>query len=121
MRESGETGPPSGRVFGPEGLERRRAPRMAPPSSPRISVVGARLLNASPFGMMIESPVAMAPEAILRLRLVIAGDKFDIEARVAECSPLPAHPGAWGVGLEFAQLPQGALDKLRAALGVSTG
>jgi Tfp pilus assembly protein PilZ len=66
--------------------------------------------------MMIESPVAMEHDAILRLRLVIAGDKFDVEARVAECSPLPSRPGAWGVGLEFARLPEVALEKLRAAL-----
>jgi Tfp pilus assembly protein PilZ len=71
--------------------------------------------------MMIESPVAMERDAVLRLRLVVAREKFDVETRVVACAPLPGRPGAWGVGLEFARLPQTTLDKLRAALTLDLG
>ena len=38
-----------------------------------VSVVGARLVNVSPFGMMIESPLPLKSDAVLPFRLVVAG------------------------------------------------
>jgi PilZ domain len=107
---------PGGPAFGPEGLERRRAPRIPIPPSAPLSVVGARLLNASVFGMLIESPVSMERDALLRLRLVIAREKFDVETRVAACTAEAGRPGVFGVGLEFAGLPEKTREKLRALL-----
>lgn len=104
-------------AFGPKGLERRRAERVAldDPGAP-ISVVGARLLNASPFGMMIESPVRLETEAELPLRLVVRGVKTDVVARVAGCVPLPGSRRAYGVGLEFRHIGEAARESLRAVL-----
>ena len=105
-----------GPAFGPEGLERRRAPRIPIPPSAPLFVVGARLLNASAFGMMIESPVAIEPDAILRFRLVIAREKFDVETRVAACSGGRGTKNAFAIGLEFTSLPEGARTRLQGVL-----
>src|SRR5947199_263920 len=40
-----------------------------------VSVVGARLVNISSYGMMIESPVPLEREAVMQFRLVVAGKK----------------------------------------------
>jgi Tfp pilus assembly protein PilZ len=103
--------------FGPKGLERRRAERVALdlPGAP-VSVVGARMLNASPLGMMIESPVRLETEAELPLRLVVRGAKTDVVARVAGCVPLAGARRAYGVGLEFTHIDEAARESLRAVL-----
>lgn len=103
--------------FGPKGLERRRAERVALdyPEAP-IAVIGARLLNASPFGMMIESPVRLDTEAELPLRLVVRGVKTDVVARVAGCVSLSGPRRAYGVGLEFTHISEAARESLRAVL-----
>jgi hypothetical protein len=110
--------------WGPKGLERRRAERvwLDYPGAP-VSVVGARLVNASPYGMMIESPVPMAPEAVLKLRLVVGMDreKCDVEARVAACTPLPGPRRAFGVGLEFKRIDERARARLAEALLLARG
>jgi Tfp pilus assembly protein PilZ len=82
-------------------------------------MVGARLVNATPYGMMIESPVPLEREAILPLRLLIRGEKADIEARVAGIWPLTGGVGAkreFGVGLELTQIEEGARARLEVVL-----
>jgi hypothetical protein len=85
-------------TFGPEGLERRRVERApALPSALAVSVVGARLVNVSRYGMMIESLVPFEKETVLQLRLIVEGEKADVEARVAACTA-----GAAGARRSFA-------------------
>ena len=100
-------------AFGENGLERRRAERvpMNGAGAP-VAVVGARLVNASIYGMLIESPVALEPEAVLPLRLVIQGHKADVEARVAACTPLLGARRAFGVGLELVRIDETARGRL---------
>ena len=110
-------------AFGENGLERRRAERvpMNGAGAP-VAVVGARLINASVYGMLIESPVALEPEAVLPLRLVIQGHKADVEARVAACTPLPGARRTFGVGLEFVRIDEttrGHLDEVVEEHGTS--
>ena len=103
---------------GPQGLERRRSERIPVPSrGGAISVVGARVVNVSGHGMLIESLVPMEREQTMTLRVVVAGEKTDVEARVACCSVL-AHSRrrVYGVGLEFAAFPETAHRRLLAAL-----
>jgi hypothetical protein len=104
-------------AFGPAGLERRRAPRIAVPPGGPASVIGARLVTASPYGMMIESPVPMERDATLRLRMIVARQRVDVEARVAACRRGIAG-GKWvfGVGLEFTSIPEDVRAKLRGVL-----
>ena len=104
-------------AFGEDGLERRRAGRvpMTDAGAP-VVVVGARLINASVYGMLIESPVAFEPETVLPLRLVIRGDKADVRARVAGCSGLPGARRAFGVGLELVQIDEMARGRLEEAV-----
>jgi hypothetical protein len=98
----------------PAGLERRRARRVpVPREGGPVSVVGARLRDVSPYGMMIESPMALTVDAELPFRLVVAGEKADVEARVAVCTPLPGARRAFGVGLEFTRID----EAVRARLG----
>ncbi len=97
----------------PRRLERRRAQRQS--AAAEISVVGARLLNVSRYGMLIESPVPMARDALLRLRLIVCGQPADVEARVAVCTPQPG-ARAYGVGLEFAQIAPADRERLERAL-----
>ena len=104
-------------AFGEDGLERRRAGRvpMTGAGAP-VAVVGARLVNASVYGMLIESPVAFEPETVLPLRLVIRGDKADVRARVAGCSGLPGARRTFGVGLELVQIDERARGRLEEAV-----
>jgi hypothetical protein len=105
--------------FGPKGLERRRGMRTPVDQlAVSVSVVGAKLVNISMYGMMIESPVRLEREAVLSFRLVVAGHKGDIEARVAACT-LGASGQArrYGIGLEFISLPVDLRGRLRKALG----
>jgi hypothetical protein len=100
----------------PRRIERRRAPRLGfAAGGGAISVVGARLLNISRFGMLIESPVSMVPDAVLPMRLVIAGRAADVETRVAACTPQPGLR-AYGVGLEFTRLAEADRTRLEQAL-----
>lgn len=92
--------------LGPGGLERRRAERVPMPATGGVvSVVGARLVNVSPYGMMIESPVALRSDSILPFRLVVAGTRADLEARVVACAPLRGTRRCYGAGLEFSRIP----------------
>jgi len=104
--------------FGPRGLERRRGPRIPIAElEGAVAVVGARLLNVSLYGMMIESPVPLERESVLSLRLVVLGYKSDVEARVAECTlGATAARKRYGVGLEFIDIPAEARERLEKTL-----
>jgi Tfp pilus assembly protein PilZ len=106
---------------GPLGFERRRSERFAlPPRSAAISVVGARLVNVSAHGMLIESMVPMEEDLTLQLRLLISGEKADVEARVARCSMLASgRRRLYGVGLEFTTIPPGVQQRLLAVLAAA--
>lgn len=97
------------------GMERRRAPRVPMPERGVVGIVGGRLVNVSPFGMLIECPLRMEPEAVHRFRLRIATDHTDIEARVAACWP-SAEPNRYQVGLEFVRLQEAIRARLADVL-----
>ena len=105
-------------AFGPRSLDRRRGPRIPIAElEGAVSVVGAKLINVSLYGMMIESPVALEPESVLRLRLVIHGHKSDIEARVAGCTlGATGIRKRFGVGLEFLDIPAESRERLQKTL-----
>ena len=104
---------------GPNGLERRRAPRLEPGElAEPVLVVGSRLVNIGPQGLMLEAPVPLAPESILQLRLVVGGEKTDVDARVCGCVPRPqGRARSWGVGVEFQNMDPAARERLARALG----
>lgn len=97
-------------------IERRRAERIAmkPPANP-VSVVGARILDVSPFGMLIESRVAISPDSVLPFRIVVDGRPSDVSCRVATCRP-DKDQRHFGIGLEFLDLAAEAGDHLREVL-----
>jgi hypothetical protein len=76
-----------------------------------VSVVGAGLVNVSSYGMMIESPVPLEREAVMQFRLVVAGEKTDVDARVAACTPVPG-ARRYAVGLEFVRIAPEAQQRL---------
>jgi PilZ domain-containing protein len=83
----------------------------------RVSVVGARILEVSPFGMVIESRIAIAPDAVLPFRIVVDGRTSDVSCRVATCRPAAgAEQRHFGIGLEFLDLPAESRDHLREAV-----
>lgn len=99
------------------GAERRRVERVPMGASGPVSVVGARLLDVSCYAMRIESPVLLEDGAVLRFRLVVAGEKADVDARVINCV------GNWRgsrrvfeVGLEFEGLSPALRDRLADTL-----
>jgi len=102
----------------PSGFERRRSERFPlPPRGGEIAVVGARLVNVSVHGMLIESMVPMEENSTLQLRMLVAGQKADVEARVACCSTLShGRRRLYGVGLEFTAIPEAAQKRLRELL-----
>jgi hypothetical protein len=97
-------------------IERRRAARIpiTPPAGP-VSVVGARIVDVSPFGMKIESPLAISPDSVIPFRIVVAGRISDVSCRVATCRP-SANQGHYGIGLEFLDLAADAREHLREVL-----
>jgi hypothetical protein len=108
----GTTGPP-------DGLERRSAPRVTPNElAEPVSVIGARLVDISQSGLLLEAPVPLAPDSSLRVRLVVGGVKAELEARVAN-SRRRALAGSrpWGVGVEVADVPADVRARLARALG----
>ena len=107
------------RPTGPEGVERRRAPRLEPGDlAVPVLVVGSRLVNIGPGGLMLEAPVPLSLESSLHLRLVVAGERTDVDARVRGCVARPHGPRhAWAVGVEFVNLAPAARERLARALG----
>jgi hypothetical protein len=75
-----------------------------------VSIVGGLLVNVSPYGMLIESPLPMETEAVHRFRLVIQRAQSDVLARVAAC--WPGDNNRYHIGLEFVNLS----DVVRARL-----
>jgi hypothetical protein len=83
----------------------------ARPGGGAVAVVGAALVNVSSYGMMIESPVPLEMEAVMQFRLVVAGQKTDVDARVAACTPVPGGR-RYAVGLEFVRIAPEAQERL---------
>jgi hypothetical protein len=99
------------------GIEQRRAPRLnVPPTGGPIAVIGARLLNVSSFGVLIEAPLPMTAPDVQPLRLSILGEKHDVEARVIDCRAAADKRRAYHVGLEFLSLSPAAKERLADAL-----
>lgn len=106
------------RSSGPDGVERRRAPRLEPDDlAEPVLVVGSRLVNIGPGGLMLEAPVPLSPESSLHLHLVVAGERTDVDARVRGCVARPRGRRPWGVGVEFENLSPVARERLERALG----
>jgi len=103
---------------GPGGIERRRAPRFGPEElAEPVLVIGSHLVNIGPGGLMMEAPIPLAPESRIHLRLVVGGERADVEARVAACVPRGRGTGrCWGVGVEFTSMPGQARERLAHAL-----
>lgn len=98
-------------------IERRRAERipMNPPTNP-VSVMGARILDVSAFGMRIESPVAISPDSVLPFRIAVGGQTTDVRCRVAACRLSAADANRFGVGLEFLDLDPAFRGRMVEAL-----
>jgi PilZ domain-containing protein len=99
-----------------DGPERRRAERVPMPAGGPVSVVGARLSSVSPFGMKIESPVAIATGSVLQFRLSISGEKANVDARVASCVAGGGERRGYEIGVEFIELSSAVRDRLRDVL-----
>lgn len=98
-------------------VDRRRTTRVPmPPTGGVVSVVGARLLDVCPYGMMIQSPVPMGQDHVLQFRLIVEGVKADVQARVASCRPIDPSRKSFGVGLEFVQIAPETRERLREVL-----
>ncbi len=106
------------RPTGPDGVERRRAPRLEPHElSEPVFVVGSRLVNIGPGGLMLEAPVPLDPGSALHLRLVMGGERAEVDARVRGCAPRPqGQHRVWGVGVQFENLAPAARERLERAL-----
>ena len=101
-------------------LERRQAPRLAPAElAEPVLLVGSRLVNIGPGGLMLEAPVPLAPDSPLQLRLLVGGERTDFCAHVRGCVPRPgSRRTAWSVGVEFDALDTVARERLERALGI---
>jgi hypothetical protein len=99
-------------------MERRLAPRLEPDDLPEpVFVVGSRLVNIGPGGLMLEAPVPLAPDSTLHLCLVLGGERTEVTARVRGCAPRPhGQRRAWGVGVQFENLEPAARERLERAL-----
>lgn len=66
-----------------------------------------RVLNISPTGALIESPVAMVPNSTQVIKLNLDGDELTLEARVCHFrrSEQRQQPQQYLVGLEFLGVP----------------
>jgi hypothetical protein len=104
---------------GPNGVERRRGPRFEPDDlAEPVLVVGSRLVNIGSGGLMLDAPIPLAPESTLHLRLVVGGERADVDATVRECVVRThGRRRSWGVGLQFVKLDAAARARLERALG----
>jgi hypothetical protein len=114
-------------ALGPSGRERRRAERVPMSTGAPVSVVGARLVNLSTHGMLIDSPIPMKPEACLPLRLLVEGKRVDVEARVTACNVILVNVfsesrrwRSFGISFEFKQIPVEGRRRLAGLLGVGS-
>ena len=106
------------RSTGPDGVERRLAPRLRSDDlAEPVFVIGSRLVNIGAGGLMLEAPVPLAPDSTLHLCLVLGGERSEVDARVRGCSPRsPGQGRAWGVGVQFENLEPAARERLERAL-----
>lgn len=106
------------RPTGPDGVERRLAPRLEPDDlSEPVFVVGSGFVNIGPGGLMLEAPVPLAPESTLHLCLVLGGERTQVDARVRGCAPRShGRRRVWGVGVQFENLEPAAGERLERAL-----
>ena len=106
------------RPTGPDGVERRLAPRLEPDDlAEPIFVIGSRLVNIGTGGLMLEAPVPLAADSTLHLCLVLGGERTEVDARVRGCSPRSqGQRQAWGVGVQFEHLEPAARERLERAL-----
>jgi Tfp pilus assembly protein PilZ len=106
------------RPTGPDGVERRLAPRLEPDDlSEPVFVIGSHLVNIGSGGLMLEAPVPLAPESTLHLRLVVGGERAEVDARVRGCAPRSqGRRRTWGVGVQFENLEPAARERLERAL-----
>jgi hypothetical protein len=106
------------RTKGPGGVERRLAPRLEPDDlSEPVVVIGSRLVNIGPGGLMLEAPVPLTLESTLHLRLVVGGERTEVDARVRGCAPRShERRPAWGVRVQFENLEPAVRHRLERAL-----
>ena len=95
-------------------MGRRRAARIAMRPGGPVAVIGGYLVNVSPYGMIIHSPLPMEPDAVHRFRLVVANEQRDIEARVANACPKGKHH--YDVGLEFVGVAEDFREQIATVL-----
>jgi hypothetical protein len=109
----------SRRPTGPDGVERRQAPRFEPGDlAEPVLVVGSRLVNIGSGGLMLEAPIPLAPDSTVHLRLVVGGERADVDATVRECvQRSQGRRRSWSVGMQFVKLDAAARARLERALG----
>ena len=100
--------------------ERRRSPRLLPGElAEPVLLVGSRLVNIGPGGLMLEAPVPLAPDSPLQLRLLVGGERTDFGARVRGCVPAPGGPPhRLGRGRGVRGARPVARERLERALGI---
>ena len=77
-----------------------------------LSEVG-RLLDISPMGALIASPVPLPADSTQVIRLTLGGSELTVEARVCHLrqnEATPDQPREYLVGLEFLAVPAGWAD-----------
>jgi hypothetical protein len=102
------------------GPERRQGQRLAPDElAEPVLVVGSRLVNIGPGGLMLEAPVPLAPDSPLQLHLLVAGERSDLDARVRACVQRGiGRRAAWGLGVQFEAVDPALRERLERALGL---
>jgi hypothetical protein len=105
---------------GPGAVERRSAPRRGPDElAEPVLVVGSRLVNIGPGGLMLEAPIPLAADSPLHLHLVVGGEKADVDARVRGCvQHAHGRRTMWAVGVEFEAIDAALRARLDRALGL---
>jgi hypothetical protein len=100
--------------------ERRQAPRLEPTElAEPVLVVGSRLLNIGPGGLMLEAPVPLAPDSPLHLHLLVGGERADLDVRVRGCVQRSVgRRSSWGVGVQFEAIDSVSRERLERALGL---
>ncbi len=102
------------------GLERRQAPRLEPGElAEPVLLVGSRLVNIGPGGLMLEAPVPLAPDSSLQLHLLVGGERTHLDARVRGCVQRgTSRRTAWGVAVQFEGVDPVSRERLERALGI---
>src|ERR1041385_4450388 len=85
--------------------DRRRGSRMAavgPLWGTLHLAVAVEIVNASPLGVLVSSPISLPQDSIQHLRIIAGGQEVLIDARVCHARP-HEHQGEPGelIGLEF--------------------